>query len=227
MTDPSAPPPNNSFAPLGAPPPTLPVQSSDGVSLGGPATPSSPAEAGAASAPASGPVPAPVAAAVLLDTHIGPILDEFEAQLKEQFGAIILAGKSHVDGLVAAFEAALNAGHAELGAITDELRRGGIVGRLGAVEMALASHAAPALAGAGSAVHDGHDLLQTWFNGIKNTFERVVAGVAQDKADAAAEAASAPAAPTPVPAAPAPVASPATAQMAAMGIPQFQPPPRL
>ena len=213
----SSPPPNAEVPSLGAPPPLSTTQSP---------TPSSPVDSGASGAAASGPVPPPVAAAVLLDTHITPILDEFEAQLKEQFGAIILAGKSHVDMLVADFEAALNAGHSELAAITDELRKGGIVGRLGSLEMAVASHAAPALAGAGSLIHDGHDLLQTWFNGIKSTFERVVAGVVEDKKQAAAAAAGQVAAPPP----PAPVeapTSPASAQMAAMGIPQFQPPPRL
>jgi hypothetical protein len=162
-----------------------------------------------------------------MTTHVTPILDEFEKQLGEQFAHIMLGAKTYVDKLVADFEAALASGHQEIAVITDELRRGGIVGRLGGVEMALASHAAPALAGAGTALHDGHDLLQSWFNGIKDTFARVVAGVAQDKRDAAAAAAGQVAvAPPPAPA-PEPVASPATAQIAAMGIPQFQPPPRL
>lgn len=202
----SPPPPNASVEQLGTPPPSSTSQSS---------TPSSPAAPGA-SGVVAGVAPA----------QANAILDAFEAQLAEQFGQILAAGKSKIDALVADFEAALSSSHAEIAAITDELRRGGVVGRLAGVEMALASHAAPALAGAGDAIHDGHDLLQTWFNGIKSHFARVVAGVAEDKKQAAAAAAGAPPpAPAPVPAPP--VASPAQAQVAAMGIPVFQPPPRL
>jgi hypothetical protein len=159
-----------------------------------------------------------------MNTHVDAILTEFEKQLAEQFASILFAGKTHVDALVADFESALASGHQEIAAITDELRKGTVVGRLGSLELAVASHAAPALAGAGAALHDGHDLLQTWFNGIKDHFARVVASVAEDKKAAAAEAAGVapPAAPPPTPA-----PSPAAPQIAAMGIPQFQPPPRL
>jgi hypothetical protein len=190
------PPPNASVDQLGTPPPLSSAQVP---------TPSNPVDAGA--------------------TSVAAILDAFEKQLAEQFGQILYAGKSKVDALVADFETALANGHQELAAITDELRRGSIVGRLGGVEMALASHAAPVLAGAGEAIHDGHDLLRSWFEGIKEHFARVVAGVAEDKKQAAAAAGAPPPAPAPSPAPP--VESPAAAQMAAMGLPVFQPPPRL
>jgi hypothetical protein len=202
------PPPNASFDQLGTPPPIVTEV---------PPIPSSPVASGAGSA----------VAGVATD-QINALVEAFEKQLMLQFSALLGGAKAHIDTLVADFEAALSSGHAEIAAITDELRRGGVVGRLAGVEMALASHAAPAIAGAGDGIHDAHDLLKTWFAGIKDHFTRVVAGVAEDRKQATLDAAAA-AAGTPAPApapAPAPVVSPAAAAVAAMGIPQFQPPPR-
>lgn len=212
MNDPApAQTPNPQFGTPQSPSGAFPIPPPEATKPNPQPIPSNPVEAGAGSA---GGVPLPTDPAI---DHMKVLVDAFEAQLSEQFTALMSSAHSKISEVVSRFETYLAQGQTEIDLIVSELKRGGVTGRLHAVEMALASLAGPSIMPAG---HDGHGLLQSWFAGIKDVFDRVVADVAGKAAPAAGVPPGDTVAPPPVP------VSPAAAQIAALGIPQFQPPRR-
>lgn len=161
-----------------APPPPASGQFNPQAQIVTPATP--PPPVASAPEPVAAPEPDPPA-------PVDPAAEAL-SEFKSALHSLLDEAEDAVTGMVKEFEAKLKAGQTEVDAITSELKAGGVVARLHDLELAVASHAAPALMQAG---HDGHALLTEWFEGIKERFQKITAARA---------------APDPAPQAPPPIA---------------------